>query len=283
MIVAFASLRRWNSDLSLALVTNEPPPDRFCGQLVRLGVEIRTAPFEHRPPVNFARHFAASLYMLDAMVACAQGSTLFLDPDVLCIGGVGNLLEKSRSRVGVLPIPYHEDHDVNGLTRREAGALHALLGEPVQAPEHFGGECYAVPVDAAAPLIERAARAWELSLERFALGASRFTTEEHLLGYALRGVPSVPIDDEIRRIWTAARYRNVDGREQELALWHLPAEKDRGFRRLYSEATEPSSWFWSAPQEEFVARAGKAMGLVRRPPRRLVRDVAGQVLARASR
>lgn len=283
MTVAFASLRRWNPALSLLLITNEMPPTQYADSLGRLGVSIRMTEFEHRPPEGFAARFNASLYMLDAMAACASQSTLFVDPDVLCIRPLDRMLQSVGERVGGLPIDYPLDHDINGLSRREAAKLHVLLGEPEQLAAHFGGECYVIPESKAEELRTRTELAWGLALTRHSSGLSRFTTEEHLLSYGLRAMPVARLDREVRRIWTAARYRTVTGAEDRLTLWHLPAEKDRGFITLYPSVLDADSWFWAAKQPDFARRAGRAMGMRERKPARFLRDLAGGLLAKVTR
>ncbi len=283
MAVTFASVRRWNPDVDLVLVTNEPAPEDFARELGDLGVSEELVAFAHEPPAGFNRSFAASLYMLDALGHPGGAKqVLYIDPDVLCVRPLDDMHATCGDAVGALQLSYSADHDVNGLTRRQAAELHAQLGEPTDSPpQHFGGECYVVPAGLAPTLIDRAESAWRLSLDRHEHGESRFTTEEHIMGFALRGVPVVELSSFVRRIWTAASHRTVDGRESELTLWHLPAEKDRGFAEMYSLATDRDSWFWRADADEFVRRSARLMGISNRRPSRLARDLAGAVYARA--
>jgi len=63
----------------------------------------------------------------------------------------------------------------------------------------------------------------------------RQITEEHILSLALNDpeLCVLPANGIIKRIWTADNYSNVDGCENKLDIWHLPAEKISGFPRLY--------------------------------------------------
>lgn len=276
MTVTFASLRRWNPSLILQLITNDDPPPSHARELDALDVEVRRAPFNHRPPLGFAEVFAASLYMLDALdVKQDSEITMFLDPDVLCTRSLQAMLDRLEGFTGALPLEYAVDRNINGLTRREAGVLHGLLGEAEAPPIHYGGECYVVPAAVSHVLRTRSEDAWRVALNRFAEGNSRFTTEEHILSYALRGVPVASLEPDVRRVWTAARHRNVNGKEQDLSLWHLPAEKDRGFRELYPVVTDRGSWFWTAQRPEYVRRASQALGMAHRTPWRFTRDLVG--------
>lgn len=281
MTVAFASVRRWNPDFELQLISNAAPEGNHLHRLDQLGVSYAEVPFAHRPPEGFTSRFEASLYMLDALRSLTAQSTVLIDPDVLCMDSLHPLLNELSGSAAALDMCFPESEDINGLTRTEAGQLHAELGEPSLAPAHYGGEMYVIPLAVAQQIIDRCESAWQLSLRRHAQGLSKFTTEEHILSYALRGVPVKNLDRYIRRIWTSYRYRQVYGTEGELALWHLPAEKDRGFRELYSSAIDDRSWFWQSDRAEFVERCGRAMGFHHRPAVRFAKDMAGYTVSRA--
>ena len=275
MVVAFASFRRFDAGLSLVLITNAPAPPPFAEQLERLGVQTRITSFEHRPPEGFSDRFVASLFLLDALKALNGDINLIVDPDVLCVRALDDLINVVDETVGVLPIDYSVTHNINGISRQQAGELHGLLGEPIENPEHYGGEVCVIPRQHLAETIDRCERAWLLALSRDSMGLSKFTTEELVLSFAFRGVPRTVIGSFAKRIWTAHRLRQVDGRENELTIWHLPAEKDRGFSALYVKAIDRASWFWSAQNSEFVYMAGKVMGLHHRSLRRVALDTAG--------
>ncbi|MCD5343524.1 hypothetical protein LR392_14965 [Arthrobacter sp. AK04] len=279
MTVAFASIRRWNPDAKLELISNVPPELVHLRNLERVGVEYKSVPFDHRPPSGFTQRFSASLYMLDALAASTAEMTVLIDPDVLCIDRLNKMLPLPH-HAAALKMPFPPNEDINGLTRAQAGGLHAELGEPCDSPEHFGGEVYVVPQSQLGVLVERNEAAWALALRRRAADLPTFTTEEHILSYSLRGLPTQDLAGYVRRIWTTHRYRQVNGKESDLVLWHLPAEKDRGFRRLYPFALDRTSWFWQSERSEFVERSGKAMGFHSRVASRFAKDTMGAVVAK---
>lgn len=281
MTVAFASVRRWNPDVELQLISNAAPAENHQRELARLGVEYRQVPFAHRPPAGFTARFEASLFMLDALGSLRAGTTLLMDPDVLCVNSMEGLLTDVADHAAALDMQFPEDEDINGLTRSQAAALHAELGEPITLPPHYGGEAYVIPLALAQTITARCESAWNLALSRHDAGLTKFTTEEHILSYALRGVPLKTLNGHIRRIWTTHAYRQVDGVEDQLTLWHLPAEKNRGFSALYAPAVDLESWFWHADHREFLDRCGRAMGFHHRSLLRFAKDFAGPVASRA--
>ncbi len=264
MTVTFASLRRWNPALPLELITNQQPPREVRCWLGSVEVTIRLVPFSHVPPPGYAKRFIASFYILDALAASGDRDLLIVDPDVVCTGSAEALSQfVAKGLVGVYPLAYHDDHVINGLSPRAARELHDLLapGAELSAYRHCGGECYLIPREQQAPLLQAAEEAWTFSLLRQAQGLSYFTTEEHLLSFAVRQMPTADLTLHVKRIWTARSYRNVDGTEATILLWHLPAEKDRGFQRLLPLVLDRSTWFWSAERDEFLAHVARVMNV----------------------
>jgi hypothetical protein len=274
MCVAFASVRRWNPDIALALVSTEATPDKYGRLLDEIGVELDVVPFEHQPPPGFAPTFAASLYMLDALSASSV-DTLFVDPDVYCTGDLGPLLRRLEGEVGVLEIATPATEPINGMTLADAAHVYEALGS-TRRPRHFGGEFYHVPVARRAAIINRAERAWVDALRRHGEGLPRFATEEHILGFALSEEAPHDVGDLVARIWTARRYRLVPDHPEQLLLWHLPSEKQRGFVELYDAVVERDSWFWAATHAENVRRSARAFGISGRRLDRLAFDTAGR-------
>lgn len=277
MVVAFASLRRWHPGADLQFISNAEPPKTYAEHFGRLGVEFKCVAFNHEPPAGFARHFTGSLYLLDALASLTAERSVVIDPDVLCIGALNGMLDTGQS-VGVLNLGLAADENINGITRQQAGELHGELGEPADSPDHYGGEVYVIPKEHLGTILERCERAWDFTMERHTSGRMKFQTEEHILSYAVRGVPIHHLNEHANRIWTTHRHRRVNGRESQLSLWHLPAEKGRGFDALFVEAINPDSWFWTAPRDEFIDNCGRAMGLHHRPPIRLLKDIVGHTV-----
>lgn len=286
MTACFASLRRWNPSAELLCVVDEPLPEPYVTILRTMNVGEITCPFEHRPPLGLARTFNASFYMLDAMRSVGELATsltsaiVFVDPDVLCVRSLDHMIAAAGDGVGAYALPYGVNDDINGLTRQEAAVLSAVLdGTGVEASPHYGGELFVFSAADLTLILDRCERAFSLAIARFTEGLSRYTTEEHLLSYALRNTQIVDLSPYVRRIWTTRRYRNVRGDEHDLALWHVPAEKGRGFSKLYSAACDRTSWFWTWEEERFRKKAARMLQVERSPGRALTDHSAHALLA----
>ena len=257
--VAYASVRRWNPQVALVLVTNESPPRRYKGLLAEFAVETLITPYTWLPPT--VRFFRTSFYVLNAVQALAgRQLTVVIDPDVVCIRPLK--LSWDDNAIGAYPLRHLPDEVINGLSRREAASLSALLdgGEPYLAP-HYGGECLAIPANAAQAFLERCEIGWKLSLEHARKALPFFPTEEHLISYALRRLAVKDLSPLVRRIWTGPRYRNVQGDEDQLTLWHVPAEKQAGIATLWLAINDGRSWFWQADAPDFRIQAARSLGI----------------------
>lgn len=279
MVVAFASYRRWAPTADLRYVSDAEVPEAAREAFDDLGVQLMLVPFTHRPPSGFSQTFNASLFALDAAAAlCAaypSESIALLDPDCLAVSDLTPLFERARTSVCVYPTGFPPTEVSNGLSAEDAAGLHATLDPRLTGvPVHYGGECYAFTADLMVEVLAHAERAYDMALSA-ADSELKFTTEEHVFNFALRYAGIDEVDDLVRRIWTAPRYRTVSGDEDGLTLWHLPAEKDRGFARLAPVAVNRSSWFWTAPGDRFRLEAGRLLGIGRRPLGRYLYDQLG--------
>lgn len=274
--VTFASIMRWNPSYDLIFATNISPSEEWVKTFESIGVEIQLIPFQHMPPAGFAEKFLGALYLLDVIQVIDDEYLILLDPDMVCVGSLEALTER-RDSVSAIEIPSHPDVRINGLSPSEARIIHHALGGKDQIPVHYGGEMYGIPKETMPILRERLESAWESSIENWGLGIPYFTTEEHMMSFALAGMKVYEASSVVKRIWTAHSYRTVDGTENLLSLWHLPAEKERALVELYSLAVDPHSWFATASREKFIHQVGVTCGLHNRKAGRLALDMAGKL------
>ncbi|WP_419995435.1 hypothetical protein [Streptomyces boninensis] len=288
MVVAYASLRRFNPRADLVLVTTEPLPGPFAAEFACLGVEVLTVPFRHCPPAEFGRGWETSLYLIDALQALRDrpGTLVLSDPDQLCVRPLDALLERCAGRVGVqgerLADLQKPTSDKTREYRQVSAEVHAELGEP--DPEHnfYGGHFYAIPDRLLGTLLDRLEKVYAHSLARFEQGRPWLWTDEHMMNFALRKLPLAEMSADVRSIPTAPWRRFLTDRQTilGLTLWHLIHEKDLGFQRLHPPALDAESWFWSAGDEEFRSRAGRILSATGRSPQRALLNACGDLVER---
>ena len=282
MACLFASVRRWNSDIRLELITDADPPAFFITATAKLQLRIVKRAFKYRPPQGYADRFNASMFLLDALDvykdANNDASIALVDPDVLCIKSLGPMFDAAFTATGAYPIDFSLSDNINGLSRNEAALLHSKLDNRLyDAGPHYGGELLVVRSSSLGPLVERCRSAFLFSVQRSQRGETRFTTEEHIVSYGLRNQSVADMSPFVRRIWTCRTSRSIRGDEFSLSLWHVPAEKGRGFRRLFSYVQDQNSWFWNSDQEEFAIRAASILG-IKRTHGRVITDSAARMV-----
>jgi len=236
IIFSFLSLRMFNKTANLVLITTSYPPTNYRAELKEIGVKIKIVPFAHRPPSNYAKKFIGCFYLLDAIISQKSTDSLFLDPDIVCINPIASV-EEGLSAIGAYPLEFRVGENLNGLTYEEslntANEYFGSKGRRVNAYQFFGGEYYVIPKSSHPSLMELIDELYAFSLKRFHIGETFFPTEEHLLSAALSQFKVVEQSGEIKRIWTARKYRNIDGSEKSLSLLHFPSEKEFGFQKAY--------------------------------------------------
>src|ERR1035438_3048273 len=199
---------------------------------------------------------------------------VLLDPDVLLIRDIEPLLRHAEAGgVSALPMPWGLNEDTNGQTRASLSLMRAQwrpeLG--VSVIRCYGGECYVLSAASLrrVSLAVSSFWAWMLTSRDGIYG--RRLTEEHVLSVVLDtlGLEVQDISPWARRIWTSYKRRNVRGDERGLRLWHLPAEKRYGFRRLFHEGAR-SSWFGGQNDEDFLRLVLRHTNIERSATRRAV-------------
>lgn len=256
--VMFATSMRLNPDATHILFTNKKKaPEPYKTVLKDLGVTLVQLPFAHKPPHGWHHKYKNSVYTLDIVQYLANklsndDITLVLDADVVWIKPAQKLLESVKQH-GVLHynLDYKPESMINGITLAQAQELYELLlGKTLEsAPQHTGGELVAATGSMLKKISQEIEPAWKFMLKRFENNQTVFTTEEHFLSYIYHKlVLPEHANNFIRRIGTDKKVlRNVVGDEGRYTLWHLPAEKKRGFNTLFKLAQEKDSIFWTTP------------------------------------
>ena len=273
----FASSKRHNPDVPHKLFTTVnhiPDIEEFATRtfLEQLGVEIVLVPFTYLPPVGFHGAWRNQFYILDIIKhldahCAADEQYVILDSDCIFTGSI-TALGKELERCGLLALDMLSplDENINGITRRDMTQLFQALGQSCSAGPavYYGGEFFAATAGAIHQLAEEIDPLWQLGLERFHAGSPKFNEEAHFLSflYAKLGYGAPSANPFIRRIWTQRKHRTAARSDFDLIIWHVPAEKKYGLRKLFKEMAQPRSRFWSVPPGlEFAQYVAPFLGI----------------------
>lgn len=251
----FASAALHAPDARRLFFINQDPPQTIDGinvhaLLARLGVEVMRLDTITRPPHDFHAAWNTQFIVIDALeklagLAAPDQPVFLLDSDCVLVRPIGRQILERIAEDGVLryTLECGDDEPNNGLSNRDLGRLAAAYDPPLQREviRYAGGEIFCGMGGKLGELVRLARAAFAESLRRHAAGQPKFNEEAHLLSYVYEvlGARDGSANDLIRRIWTdCGVYCNVDGKERELTIWHLPAEKKAGFIKMFRRLGE---------------------------------------------
>ncbi|MGZ8216725.1 hypothetical protein [Methylomagnum sp.] len=246
----FESSHRLNEDVRHILFVNKAPPDFIDGidiaRLIRaFRIEVVILDRFTRPPKDTFTAWNTQFIVLDVIDWLADhtavdDAVLILDGDCVFQRPIGAEFLADLDREGALlySLDYSPEHSINGLSRRQLADLSQDYDASLKLTEfvYNGGEFICVMGRELRRIGSRARAAYHISLDRAARGLPKFCEEAHLLShvYHALGYRTHTGNAYIKRIWTnRGVYSNVDGTELGLTIWHLPAEKKRGFITLF--------------------------------------------------
>ncbi|QLK45125.1 hypothetical protein DR996_07250 [Vibrio owensii] len=225
----------YDQEIKLALVCNSIIPDKYHSQLKEFGVEMIIIEAEYCDNHKIRNKFPGSLFLLDAIKYFSLLNTtdvLILDSDILVNRELDLMnLNKCCDLVGY-ELGYNENHPVNGksILDLKNDAYNILNSE--SSIKYFGGEFYYIPNSRLKETHDLVKICFGYYIEH-----DESVTEEHILSIVFSTLTASSITNKgiIKRVWNTFSFDNVDGKESEIALLHMPAEKGFGFLKLYNE------------------------------------------------
>lgn len=283
MTVMYASARKTNPQAKLCLFTNiNPPNSTIKNTLSNLNVSVIILDYKSKPKINNWGFWQSTFYIIDAMeymkeIMNHNDTVIFLDIDCIVSKSLSDLcLVLQKDGFLSYELQYDENHQVHGISRNE---LKIMIESTYQnklenCPKYFGGEIYGIHSKSNVDVLyNKLKEAWELSQNNQQL---RFHTEEHLFNYvfAILGKFKGNANGNIKRIWTAYNFRNVEQNDIELDIWHLPSEKKHGMLDVYDDVINSNSDFWKLDGEQWVLYLGNKVTIPHRSLKRVVIDFA---------
>ena len=295
--VFFASSARHALEARRVLFTNVAAVPRVDGHdlgglLRRLGVEVVPLPYTFLPPDDYFGAWRNQFYVFDAIRWLADevvedGGGLLLDSDCVFVRSAGVLSEAAQEH-GALTYDFGlPPQGRNGLTPEATATLWADLDRELDAPggsareaacgpTYHGGEIVAATGAMLRHIDALAGPLWAELMRRHATGRPKFNEEAQALTYLYErlGVARGTANPFLRRIWTTlVGYSDVQPSDLDLVVWHLPAEKRYGLRRLFADVMDESSPFWRLDGDAWRSHLAGRLGVPRRTLGKLARDV----------
>lgn len=305
VVVHFASSVRNNPNAHHILFTNlkhipnigDLKTEDF---LSGIGVEIVNLPFTYQPPVSYFDSWRSTFYKLDMLkylgnICEPDDNCIILDSDCIWINSVDGILP-SIEKHGFLTyeIDYHTSNPtakdiISGLSKSDVQKIHEELEHTRlnEVPKHFGAEIIAGSGQDMKKVSTEIDSIWEISLKRAVNGQIKFNTEEHMLSFVYKklGYVAGTANPYIKRIWTErTEYNNARNEDFALSIWHVPAEKVHGIKRLFIQSCNPKSSFWHLPLgKQFAQYVGSYLGIPKPTPLKITLDSLNVGIGRLQR
>jgi hypothetical protein len=281
LTVSLATCRRLNPHVTLAVYTNTPGLPIVDGVALGdlfadLAVDVRVLPWRRRPPRTLPT-WGCQLFQLDVLEDLARRKTdvVFLDVDTVWLRSAGQLLDAIPAhplitydlRTGI-------DDPYNDLTPRQIAAiLRRYIPEfDREAVRFAGGEFLAASAHAMSVVAGCIDALWPAVHADLSAGLRTFTREDHYLSavYAITLGANDIGNAFVRRIWTNYGLYGARLDDLGLTIWHLPSEKQFGFRRAFRDLVRGR--IPDGTSAGYLRYLAQVMGVPRRPVQKVVRD-----------
>ncbi|MCY7384413.1 MAG: hypothetical protein LH628_17885 [Microcoleus sp. CAN_BIN18] len=287
-VVYFASSVRNNPEAQHILFTNTdriPNIESFntVEFFNKIGVKVVQIPFTYQPPIEYYPAFRSTFFKFDIIQYLKNHSEsndlcIALDSDCVWVNSADRIIADIEKH-GLTTYDLYEPDDkkISGLTRQEMQKIYEELGYKVdEPPKYFGAEFIVGSGKHIKILSDEVDSIWETCLQRFAAGETKFNTEEQMLSYIYNklGYARSSGNAYFNRVWTSPIYYTANEGDLKMDVWHLPAEKGYGIKRLFAQVANPNSDFWNVPVGElFIKYVAGYMGIPKRNISKTVLDV----------
>lgn len=287
-VVYFASSVRNNPEAQHILFTNTdriPNIESFntVEFFNKIGVKVVQIPFTYQPPIEYYPAFRSTFFKFDIIQYLKNHSELndlciALDSDCVWVNSADRIIADIEKH-GLTTYDLYEPDDkkISGLTRQEMQKIYEELGYKVdEPPKYFGAEFIVGNGKHIKILSDEVDSIWETCLQRFVAGETKFNTEEQMLSYIYNklGYARSSGNAYFNRVWTSPIYYTANEADLKMDVWHLPAEKGYGIKRLFTQVANPNSDFWNVPVGElFLKYVAGYMGIPKRNISKTVLDV----------
>ncbi|MEO6916926.1 MAG: hypothetical protein ABI151_15970, partial [Chitinophagaceae bacterium] len=250
ILVFYLTSIRFNKQEKHLLFTNAKQVPVVDGRDVQallneMNVEVIFTDFNYKTPKGYFFSFQNQFYEFSILEYItknrknANDTYLILDSDCIFLKPVDTLFA-AAAKQGF--ISFEDDvkpeYVINGLNCNDLKEItEELLGHKIDTiPTYHLGEFFLASYENIEKIYNDFIKLWPVLLERHAAGKKKFNEEAHTLSYLYfkNGLKAGKRDSFMKRIWTNPTfYRNVADTDTDLAIWHLPAEKTYGIRKLY--------------------------------------------------
>lgn len=298
IVVFFLTSRIHNPDRNHILFSNvlieENAPPHILSILRGLRVDFKCIDISYRLPAGSVERWGNQFYVLDVIKYFAShgedDALVLTDSDCIWRAGLSSFEEKIFEHKCLLYTlepndqkNYEVGQSVNGLSHKR---MKEIIEQSFQMKlsteaQYHGGEFFAATKEFCKDIVSSFEKLWE----RSCLEANQFDSikeEAHFLSIIAesRRVKHSTANGIVRRMWTNFEDFNLVSDDLKLAIWHLPAEKKYGFKRLWRWLSQSERNWEDFSVQEINQVTAQYMGVPNRGKHKLMLDLKDKVLSR---
>lgn len=250
--VCMYTARKFNPDLRLVFfsnVTKLPTIDNIKYELLfeKLKIEFYTTPFEYQTPKGYYGSWSNQFYEFSILKFISdhphfsdEDSFILIDSDCVITKDLKAIFSEVSDYdcITYSLDGYNPSYKINGNSRIDMKAIYeSLQGSPIDSvPTYHAGEFLGATIESIKKLMNIFYPTWQLLLNYHSRNLPRLHEEAHVLSYLYHrgGYTGGQANAYIKRLWTdPSGYRNIKKADENYTIWHLPAEKRFGFKKMF--------------------------------------------------
>ncbi len=294
----FFSSKVHNPDCNHVLFSNidveSTAPAEIVELLRSIDVVFHEVPITYRLPTRSVTSWGNQFYVLDVVRRFAVGDLgdqlILADSDCIWRRSISPFVDRIVEKTALLYTLRPKDQKDYEVGRLINGVTHQRMTELAQSVlqsnaqdlvKYHGGEFLAVTLNYCRQVLPQVAALWDIVITEVSQEDSVKEEAQFLSIIAhVNQVEAFSANDIIRRIWTNFEDLNVETTDQDLVIWHLPAEKKFGFRRLFDHIIRSEMTIKTVTSFDMNRLTARFMGIPRRGVGKITQDLIDKALDR---
>lgn len=240
-----AQLTQRSSNAKYLFFTNVPniPTDidglNLAQFFEQAGVKVERLELTNRTPKDWYGAWRNQFYLFDVLNYLKDnftGNFLILDSDIFITQDLLPIFQDiQKNQMIAYDCGYGADVSINGISINQMRDLYSKFsGRNNSKLRYKGGELIGITSDLIPELLECYSELWKFNYELYQRKQTKLNEEAHFLSviYHHLSFDESLANKYIKRMWTSVKCDNVEPGDENLALWHLPAEKKYLFRKM---------------------------------------------------
>ncbi len=245
--------RKFNPDLRLVFFSNvaELPAISnvdYDSLFKKLNIEFYTTPFEFQTPKGYYGSWSNQFYEF-SILKFISDHRAFSDQDAFILADSDCLITKNLDKIFTEVAKndcitysidsYEPSYKINGNSRIDMKSIFESLQsfEMDFVPSYHAGEFLGATIASIKKIMTVFYPTWQSLLIYHSNNMPRLHEEAHVLSYLYYrcGYEGGQANAYVKRLWTdPSSYRNVKKGDENFMIWHLPAEKRVGFKKMFN-------------------------------------------------